>query len=193
MRQAKKIRRTAETDIEMSLCLEGRGNFEGTSGVAFLDHMLTILARHAAFDIGLKAQGDLEVDAHHTVEDIGIVLGELLLEAIGDKKGINRYGDIILPMDEALIMCAVDLSGRPFLHYDLSLPTDRVGDFDTELVREFMMGLAMSAKMNLHLMLIHGENTHHIIEGAFKALARVLYQAVAPGALDIIPSSKGVL
>ena len=193
-RVAEKKRATKETEIEMKLNLDGTGRFAGTSGVPFFDHMLTLLAKHGGFDLTLSCQGDIEVDAHHTVEDIGIVLGELLTEALGDKRGILRYGDIILPMDEALILCAVDLSGRPYLNYDVHLAAEQIGLFDTELAEEFMRAFAMSAKINLHLMQLAGSNTHHIIEGSFKALARSLRMAVGVTAgSDEIPSSKGVL
>lgn len=193
-RVAARKRTTKETDIDMQLNLDGEGLFEGSSGVPFFDHMLTLLAKHGRFDLSLTCRGDLEVDAHHTVEDIGIVLGELLTEALGDKRGIGRYGDIILPMDEALILCAVDLSGRPFLNYDVRLAAEQIGLFDTELAEEFMRAFAMSAKVNLHLVQMAGSNTHHIIEGCFKALARSLRKAVAVEAgSSEIPSSKGML
>ena len=193
-RVAARKRTTKETDIDMQLNLDGEGLFEGSSGVPFFDHMLTLLAKHGRFDLSLTCRGDLEVDAHHTVEDIGIVLGELLTEALGDKRGIGRYGDIILPMDEALILCAVDLSGRPFLNYDVHLAAEQIGLFDTELAEEYMRAFAMSAKVNLHLVQMAGSNTHDIIEGCFKALARSLRKAVAVEAgSSEIPSSKGML
>ncbi len=193
-RVASAKRTTLETNIEMTLCLDGMGQFTGSSGLPFLDHMLALLAKHASFDLVLLCQGDVEVDGHHTTEDIGIVLGELMLEAMGDKRGIARYGDIILPMDETLMLCALDCSGRPYLHMDVPLPAVQIGSFDTELVEEFMRALAMSARITLHLVLLEGKNTHHIIEAAFKALARALRKALwrEPGSLDI-PSSKGVL
>lgn len=193
-RVAQKKRTTKETDIDMRLDLDGKGLFEGTSGVPFFDHMLTLLAKHAHFDLFLNCKGDIEVDAHHTVEDIGIVLGELFVEALQDKRGIARYGDITLPMDEALIICAVDLSGRPYLNYDVHLAAEQIGMFDTELAEEFMRAFAMSAKINLHLVQMAGSNTHHIIEGCFKALARALAKAVMVQAGSTeIPSSKGML
>lgn len=193
-RVAARKRITKETNIDMQLNLDGEGLFEGSSGVPFFDHMLTLLAKHGRFDLNLVCKGDIEVDAHHTVEDIGIVLGELLIEALGDKRGIGRYGDIILPMDEALILCAVDMSGRPFLNYDVQLAAEQIGMFDTELAEEFMRAFAMSAKINLHFMQLAGSNTHHIIEGCFKALARSLRKAVAVEAGNSeIPSSKGML
>ena len=194
LRVAKRKRTTKETDISMELNLDGQGWFEGSSGVPFFDHMLTLFAKHGGFNLSLVCQGDLEVDAHHTVEDIGIVLGELFLEALGDKRGIARYGDMALPMDEALILCAVDLSGRAFLNYDVHLAAEQIGLFDTELVEEFMRAFAMSAKMNLHLKQLAGTNTHHLIEGSFKALARALKKAVTVEAGNLeIPSSKGLL
>jgi imidazoleglycerol-phosphate dehydratase len=193
-RVSSRKRITKETNIDMQLNLDGEGLFEGSSGVPFFDHMLTLLAKHGRFNLNLVCKGDIEVDAHHTVEDIGIVLGELLTEALGDKRGIGRYGDIILPMDEALILCAVDMSGRPFLNYDVQLTAEQIGMFDTELAEEFMRAFAMSAKINLHLMQLAGSNTHHIIEGCFKALARSLRKAVAVEAgSSEIPSSKGML
>jgi imidazoleglycerol-phosphate dehydratase len=193
-RVSSRKRITKETNIDMQLNLDGEGLFEGSSGVPFFDHMLTLLAKHGRFNLNLLCKGDIEVDAHHTVEDIGIVLGELLTEALGDKRGIGRYGDIILPMDEALILCAVDMSGRPFLNYDVQLTAEQIGMFDTELAEEFMRAFAMSAKINLHLMQLAGSNTHHIIEGCFKALARSLRKAVAVEAgSSEIPSSKGML
>lgn len=193
MRQASMTRKTKETQIDMTLKLEGTGLFEGSSGLAFFDHMLTLLAKHAGFDLSLKAKGDLAVDGHHTVEDVGLVLGQLLRKALADKRGIGRYGHILLPMDEALLMCAVDLSGRPFLHYDLGPLAEKVGDFDTELTEEFMRALSTAGAFNLHLVKMHGRNSHHIIEGAFKALARSLAQATALGEKTDIPSSKGTL
>jgi len=193
-RLAERKRTTKETDIDMRLDLDGSGLFEGASGVPFFDHMLTLLTKHGQFDLSLDCKGDIEVDAHHTVEDIGIVLGELFTMALGEKRGIARYGDIMLPMDEALIVCAVDLSGRPYLNYDVHLVAEQIGMFDTELAEEFMRAFAMSAKINLHLVQMAGSNTHHIIEGCFKALARALKKAVAlqAGSTEI-PSSKGLL
>ena len=194
-RTAKIDRKTAETDISLTLCLDGSGKSDVASGCGFLDHMLTLLARHARFDLTLHCDGDTYVDDHHTVEDIGIALGQALRTALGDKRGITRYGDIILPMDEALILCAVDLSGRGVLNYGLNIPTEKVGTFDTELCEEFFSALVRESAMTLHLQQLAGKNSHHIIEGAFKATARALRAAVAidPAAEGEIPSTKGVL
>ncbi len=195
MRQATISRKTAETDIELSLNLDGSGESEISSGVGFLDHMLTLFARHGRFDLTLSCVGDTEVDDHHSVEDIGICLGKALAEALGDKRGICRYGDTTLPMDEALILTAVDLSGRSVLCFDLEVPTDKVGTFDTQLVEEFFIALCMNSGMNLHIRKLAGRNTHHIIEGCFKSFARSLRKAVAidPAFADEVPSTKGVL
>ena len=195
MRSAAISRKTAETDIRLTLNLDGTGESDVRSGVGFLDHMLTLLARHARFDLYVKAKGDVYVDDHHTVEDIGIVLGQAFAEAVGDKKGICRYGSCILPMDEALIMCAVDISGRDYLGYSLEIPTEKVGTFDTELNEEFWLGFTRNAGVTLHLQQLAGKNSHHIIEGAFKAAARALKQAVSIDAAyaDEIPSTKGLL
>ena len=195
MRTSDISRVTAETDIRLSLDLDGSGVSDVDTGVGFLDHMLTLLARHARFDLYVKAKGDVYVDDHHTVEDIGIVLGQAFAEAVGDKKGICRYGSCILPMDEALIMCAVDISGRDYLGYSLEIPTEKVGTFDTELNDEFWLGSTRHAGVTLHLQQLAGKNSHHIIEGAFKAAARALKQAVSIDAAyaDEIPSTKGLL
>ena len=195
MRTSDISRATAETDIRLSLDLDGSGTGEIDTGVGFLDHMLTLFARHARFDLYVKAKGDVYVDDHHTVEDVGIVLGQAFAEAIGDKKGIVRYGDCILPMDEALILCAVDISGRDYLGYSLEIPTEKVGTFDTELTEEFWLSFARNARVTLHLKQLAGSNSHHIIEGAFKAAARALGQAVSiDGAYaDEVPSTKGLL
>lgn len=195
MRTSDISRVTAETDIRLSLDLDGSGVSDVDTGVGFLDHMLTLLARHARFDLYVKAKGDVYVDDHHTVEDIGIVLGQAFSEAVGDKKGICRYGSCILPMDEALIMCAVDISGRDYLGYSLEIPTEKVGTFDTELNEEFWLGFTRNAGVTLHLQQLAGKNSHHIIEGAFKAAARALKQAVSIDAAyaDEIPSTKGLL
>ena len=195
MRTAEIARKTNETDIFISLCLDGTGMHEIDTGCGFLDHMLELFAAHGRFDLTVRCKGDTRVDYHHTTEDIAIVLGECFYKALGDKRGIARYGDIILPMDEALILCAVDVSGRPFLVMDLPLPTQKVGDFDTELVREFMYAFAFNAKLDLHIRELSGDNSHHIIEGAFKAMARALSKACAvDSALDnAIPSTKGIL
>lgn len=195
MRTAEINRKTAETDISLTLNLDGSGKSSVNSGCGFLDHMLTLFSRHGRFDLTLNCKGDTDVDDHHTVEDIGIVLGQAFKMALGDKKGIARYGDIILPMDEALILAAVDLSGRGYLGFDLQIPTQKVGSFDTELVEEFWLGFIRNAECALHLRKMAGTNSHHIIEGAFKAAGRCLKQAVAiDGAFaDEIPSTKGVL
>ena len=195
MRTAKITRQTAETDITLELNIDGRGESKISSGCGFLDHMLTLLAKHARFDLALTCKGDTEVDDHHTAEDIGIVLGQALAKALGDKKGINRYGNMILPMDEALILSAVDISGRGCLVYDLQIPSEKVGTFDTELVEEFWLSFVRNADCTLHIRSLSGKNSHHIIEGAFKSVARSLRQAVEydEKARDEVPSTKGVL
>ena len=195
MRQAEIARKTNETDIKLKLNLDGTGVSNINTGCGFLDHMLTLFARHARFDLDVSCVGDTCVDYHHTVEDIAIVLGKAFSEALGDKKGIKRYGDITLPMDEALILCAVDISGRGESYYGLEIPAFKVGDFDTELTEEFLRGFARDAGVTLHTRQIAGVNSHHIIEGAFKALGRVLAQAVAIDERfkNEVPSTKGVL
>ena len=195
MRTAEINRTTAETAITLRLCLDGTGASQVQSGVGFLDHMLTLFAKHSRFDLTLTCSGDTKVDDHHSVEDIGIVLGQALCQALGDKRGIRRYGSCILPMDEAFILCAADLSGRSCLRLQAQLPTEKVGTFDTELVEEFFQALTREARMNLHLRQLDGTNSHHIIEAMFKALGRTLRQAVAidPDCRDEIPSTKGVL
>ena len=195
MRTSDISRVTAETDIRLSLDLDGSGTSEIDTGVGFLDHMLTLLARHARFDLYVKAKGDVYVDDHHTVEDVGIVLGQAFAEAVGDKKGIVRFGDCALPMDEALILCAVDISGRDYLGYSLEIPTEKVGTFDTELAEEFWLSFARNARITLHLKQLAGSNSHHIIEGAFKAAARALRQAVSIDSAyaNEVPSTKGLL
>lgn len=195
MRRAEISRKTAETDISLVLTLDGTGKSDIQSGVGFLDHMLTLFARHGRFDLTVKCTGDTYVDDHHTVEDIGIALGDAFRTALGDKRGIVRYGDTTLPMDEALILTAVDISGRSYLGFDLPLPSQKVGSFDTELVKEFWQAFTMNAGLALHIRLLAGDNTHHIIEGAFKSAARSLHKAVAidPDFKDEIPSTKGVL
>ena len=189
------IRKTAETDINLEITLDGSGKSTIDTGCGFLDHMLTLFARHGRFDLDVTCKGDTYVDYHHTAEDIGIVLGQAFAQAIGDKKGITRYGSFILPMDEALIMSAVDISGRSYLGYSLEIPTEKVGDFDTELVEEFWLGFVRNAQVTLHIRQLAGTNSHHIIEGAFKSVARSLKAAVAidPDFADEIPSTKGVL
>ena len=195
MRKVLKVRETAETKIKLELNLDGEGESSIKSGCGFLDHMLTLFAKHGRFDLKVECVGDTEVDYHHTVEDIGITLGMAFKEALGDKCGICRYGNMILPMDEALILSAVDFSGRSYLGYNLNLPSNRVGDFDTELTEEFWLGFVRCAECNLHINQLAGANTHHIIEGAFKSVARSMRQAVAidADASDEIPSTKGVL
>lgn len=194
MRLAEIKRTTAETDIELRLNLDGEGNYQVNTGVGFFEHMLCLWTKHGAFDLDLKALGDLHVDAHHTVEDVGICLGQALKKALGNKAGIIRYGSAIIPMDEALALAAVDLSGRGFLVYDVPLPSSRLGDFDTELVEEFLRALAMNGEFTLHIRLLAGNNTHHIIEAIFKALGRALRQAVSQDARGRgVPSTKGVL
>ena len=195
MRTSNIKRTTAETDIFLNLNLDGTGVCQIETGCGFLDHMLTLFARHGRFDLILTCQGDTQVDDHHTVEDIGISLGIAFANALGNKKGICRYGSTTLPMDESLILTAVDLSGRAYLGYDLNIPTQKVGSFDTELVEEFLLGFVRNAACTLHVRQLAGSNSHHIIEGAFKSLARSLKQAVAidPAFADEIPSTKGVL
>lgn len=195
MRTSAIERNTAETKIKLSLNLDGTGESTVNTGCGFLDHMLTLFAKHGRFDLEVICDGDTNVDYHHTVEDIGIVLGTAFSEALGDKKGIERYGDIILPMDEALILTAVDLSGRAYLGFDLEIPTEKVGDFDTELVKEFWLGFVRTAGCTLHIKQLAGENSHHIIEGTFKSAARSFSKAVKINSdyKDEIPSTKGVL
>ncbi len=195
MRQATIERKTKETNICLSLNIDGAGKAEIDTGVGFLNHMLELFAFHSGFDLTVRCKGDTWVDDHHSVEDIGIALGQALLEALGDKKGIARYGNFLLPMDEALVLVAIDLSGRDTLGYQVHLPAEKVGTFDTELVKEFMLGFTRNAKACLHFHQLAGENTHHIIEAMFKGLGRALRQAVAidPKRAEETPSSKGVL
>lgn len=195
MRTAEIMRKTAETDISLVLNIDGTGKSEIDSGCGFLDHMLTLFARHGRFDLKLSCKGDTYVDDHHTVEDIGIALGKAFKEALGDKKGICRYASQILPMDEALILTAVDVSGRAYLACELDIPAQKVGSFDTELVEEFWLGFIRNAEWTLHIKQLAGKNSHHIIEGVFKAAARCFRQALAIDAdfADEIPSTKGVL
>lgn len=195
MRVANITRNTEETKITLSLNLDGKGESNINSGCGFLDHMLTLLARHGNFDLNLSCNGDIHVDYHHTVEDIGICLGKAFNEALGDKRGIFRYGNMLLPMDEALIMSAVDISGRGMLVYNLDIPTVKAGDFDTELCEEFWLGFVREASLTLHINQFAGKNSHHIIEGAFKSVGRSLRAAVKIDAddADRIPSTKGVL
>lgn len=195
MRSATISRRTAETRIELSLALDGEGRHDCATGVGFFDHMLDQLAKHALIDLTLRAEGDRHIDDHHTVEDCGIALGLALREALGDKRGIRRYGHFRLAMDDAQVACALDLSGRPWLAWNLPFPTAKIGTFDTELVREFFQALASHGGITLHMDLIRGENSHHIAEAAFKALARALREAVEPDprAAGALPSTKGML
>ena len=188
-------RKTKETDIELSLNLDGKGVSNINSGCGFLDHMLTLFSKHSRFDLNLTCHGDVEVDYHHTVEDIGICLGQAFKSALGDKKGITRYGDTILPMDEALILTAVDVSGRSFLCYNVNIRAKRVGNFDVELIEEFMIAFTQNAGINLHVNQLAGKNVHHILEGVFKSMARSLRIAVKidEQTKDEIPSTKGVL
>ena len=195
MRTAEIKRKTSETDIALSMNLDGSGKSDIKTGCGFLDHMLTLFSRHGRFDLDIRCEGDTWVDDHHTVEDVGIALGDAFRTALGDKKGIIRYGSKIIPMDESLILAAVDLSGRSYLGYALEVPTEKVGTFDTELVEEFLLGFTRRAECTLHVRKMAGTNSHHIIEGAFKALGRALKEAVAIDAdfADEIPSTKGVL
>jgi imidazoleglycerol-phosphate dehydratase len=195
MRQATIERKTTETQVTCTVNLDGTGAFDVKTGVGFFDHMMEQLARHSLIDITLKAKGDLHIDDHHTVEDCGIVLGQAIAKALGDRKGIRRYGSCDLPMDETLSRCAIDVSGRPFLIFKVSFPRDKIGTFDTELVREWFQAFAMNAGITLHLENAYGENAHHIAEASFKALARALRDAVEidPRQKDRIPSTKGSL
>jgi imidazoleglycerol-phosphate dehydratase len=195
MRTSEIKRTTAETDISLTLNLDGTGCSEIETGCGFLDHMLTLFAKHGRFDLNISCQGDTYVDDHHTVEDIGISLGKAFKQALGDKRGIVRYGSTVLPMDESLILSAVDLSGRGYLGYGLEIPTEKVGSFDTELVEEFWLGFIRNAECTLHIRQLAGSNSHHIIEGTFKSVARSLKDAVAidTAFADEIPSTKGVL
>ena len=195
MRTSEIIRKTAETDIALKLNLDGSGKSEIATGCGFLDHMLTLFAAHGKFDLTVSCKGDTYVDDHHTVEDVGICLGQAFQQALGDKRGITRYGNFILPMDEALILSAVDISGRSFLGYQLEIPTFKIGSFDAELIEEFFLGFVRNCPMSLHIRKMAGSNSHHIAEGAFKSVARSLKAAVAidAAAADAIPSTKGVL
>ena len=195
MRTANIARKTAETDISLHLELDGSGSVVCETGCGFLDHMLTLFARHGRFDLDVRCTGDVQVDYHHSTEDIGIALGQAFREALGEKKGIRRYGDRLLPMDEALILSAVDISGRGGCYCELSIPTEKVGDFDTQLAQEFFEAFAYNSGVTLHLRQLAGRNSHHILEGCFKALARALREAVSldPACAGEIPSTKGVL
>ena len=187
-------RNTKETQITLTINLDGSGKADISTGIGFFDHMLNSFARRGLFDLTVKATGDLEVDCHHTIEDVGIVLGQAIAQAVGDKKSICRYGDCILPMDEALILCAIDLSGRPYLGYEASISSERVGGFDTEMAKEFFYAISYSASMNLHIRQLAGENSHHIIEGMFKAFAKALDKAtIADPRITDVLSTKGSL
>lgn len=193
-RNANVVRKTKETDITLSINMDGTGKSNISTGVGFFDHMLEGFSKHGFFDLDVKVNGDLQVDAHHTVEDTGIVLGQAISEAIGDKKGIKRYGSFILPMDDALVLCAIDLCGRPYFQFDLEFPTEKIGSFDTELIREFFYAISYKCGMNLHMKMFSGINSHHIAEAAFKAFAKALDQAVSfDDRIDGILSTKGSL
>lgn len=193
-RTASVSRKTAETEITLELNLDGTGQSKINTGVGFFDHMLTLLAKHALFDLEIDARGDLDVDAHHTVEDVGICFGKAFAEALGDKRGIHRYGDMTLPMEETLVTVAVDLSGRMWFVYRVEIPTEKIGAFDSELVEVFWQGVSSNGLMNLHQVLHYGSNSHHIAEGVFKATARALRHAVSMDARETgVPSSKGTL
>ena len=192
MRKATLRRTTGETDISISLTVDGTGRFEGTSGIGFFDHMLHLLARHSGMDIFLTCQGDLDVDNHHTIEDIGITLGEAFEKALGDKKGIHRYGCFFCPMDETLSRIVLDLSGRSYLVFDVDIPVERIGSFETEMTREFFLAFANNAKMNLHMSTLYGVNGHHIVESLFKGIGHALKEAVTIEG-DTVLSTKGVL
>lgn len=195
MRRSTITRKTAETDISVTVDLDGNGRYDNQTGVGFLDHMLDQLGRHALIDLEVRAAGDLHIDDHHTVEDVGIAIGQALTTAMGDKRGINRYGSCLLPMDDALVRAALDLSGRPFLVWNVDFPTSKIGTFDTELVREFFQALSTHGGITLHVDALHGLNSHHIAEAAFKAVARALRDALEtdPRKADAIPSTKGSL
>ncbi|WP_444225072.1 imidazoleglycerol-phosphate dehydratase HisB [Dialister succinatiphilus] len=192
MRQAEIHRKTGETDIAISLVIDGEGRFEGTTGIGFFDHMMNLLACHSGMDISITCQGDLEVDNHHTIEDLGIALGSVFLKALGDKKGIRRYGAFFCPMDETLSRIVLDLSGRPYFVYDVKIPVERIGTFETEMTREFFLAFAMHGMMNLHMACLYGENGHHIVECLFKGLGHALKEAVTVEGGRVL-STKGVL
>jgi imidazoleglycerol-phosphate dehydratase len=195
MRSATITRKTAETDISVTIALDGTGRYDNSTGVGFFDHMLDQLARHSLIDMTIRCTGDLHIDDHHTVEDVGIALGQALTRALGDKRGIRRYGACLLPMDDALVRAALDLSGRPYLVWRMDLPTPKIGTFDTELVREFFQALSTHGGITLHVEALAGINSHHMAEAAFKAVARALREAVEsdPRKADAIPSTKGSL
>jgi imidazoleglycerol-phosphate dehydratase len=195
MRSATITRNTAETQISVTVNLDGTGQYDNQTGVGFFDHMLDQLSRHSLIDMTIRAAGDYHIDDHHTVEDTGIALGQAIVQAVGDKKGINRYGSCLLPMDDALVRAALDISARPFLVFNLDMPTQKIGNFDTELVREFFQALSTHAGLTLHIDQLHGLNSHHIAEAAFKSVARALRQAVEidPRMSQALPSTKGAL
>ncbi len=193
MRKVEIKRKTAETDIDLTLNLDGSGKSAIETGCGFMDHMLTLFAAHGKFDLEISCKGDTQVDDHHTVEDIGICLGKAFEEALGEKRGITRYGSFLLPMDEALIMTAADISGRSCLCYDLAIPAEKIGSFDSELIEEFWLAFTRQCPMSLHIRKLAGTNSHHIAEGCFKSVARTLKTAVASDGTDAIPSTKGVL
>jgi len=195
MRRARITRKTSETEISVEMSLDGTGRYDNETGIGFFDHMLDQLARHALIDLKIRCTGDLHIDDHHSVEDVGIALGQALAKALGDKTGIRRYGSCLLPMDDALVRAALDLSGRPFLVWNMDLPTARIGSFDTELVREFFQAFSTHGGITLHVDALHGINSHHMAEAAFKSVARALREAVEtdPRKSDAIPSTKGAL
>ena len=195
MRSATITRNTAETQISVTINLDGTGQYDNQTGVGFFDHMLDQLSRHSLIDMTIRAAGDYHIDDHHTVEDTGIALGQAIVQAVGDKKGINRYGSCLLPMDDALVRAALDISARPFLVFNLDMPTQKIGNFDTELVREFFQALSTHAGLTLHIDQLHGLNSHHIVEAAFKSVARALRQAleIDPRMSQALPSTKGAL
>ena len=194
MRNACSARKTNETDITLNLALDGKGESDIQTGVGFLDHMLTLFSKHALMDLTIKCKGDTHVDCHHTVEDIGIALGQVINKALGDKTSITRYGSFYVPMDEALVLVSLDISARPYLYYDLDLPAFQIGNYDTEMTEEFFRAVAQNAGLSLHIKIIHGKNTHHIIEAAFKAFARALNIATTLDTrFEGVPSTKGVL
>jgi len=195
MRSATITRNTAETQISVTINLDGTGQYDNQTGVGFFDHMLDQLSRHSLIDMTIRAAGDYHIDDHHTVEDTGIALGQAIVQAVGDKKGINRYGSCLLPMDDALVRAALDISARPCLVFNLDMPTQKIGNFDTELVREFFQALSTHAGLTLHIDQLHGLNSHHIAEAAFKSVARALRQAVEidPRMSQALPSTKGAL
>ena len=195
MRSAQISRKTAETNISVNIALDGTGSYDNQTGVGFFDHMLDQLARHSLIDMNIRCEGDVHIDDHHTIEDVGIALGQALSHALGDKKGIRRYGACLLPMDDALVRAALDLSGRPYLVWNMELPTPKIGTFDTELVREFFQALSTHGGITLHVDALHGINSHHMAEAAFKAVARALREAVEtdPRTANAIPSTKGAL